>query len=61
MSNSTNIEINGVTEVSISDLARTSDDSRSWRTIKVKTNEGQVLELCLWSDNYGLPFTTGEE
>jgi hypothetical protein len=61
MSNTANIEINGVTKVSISDLARTSDERRSWRTIKVKTNEGQVLELCLWSDNDSLPFTVGEE
>ena len=61
MSNTANIEINGVTEVTISDLARTSDDSRSWRTVIVKTKEGQVLELCLWSDNYGLPLTIGED
>ena len=61
MSNTANIEINGVTEVNISDLARTSDDSRSWRTVIVKTKEGQVLELCLWSDNYGLPLTIGED
>ena len=61
MSKIANIEINGVTEVSISDLARTSDYNRSWRTITVKTKEGQVLELCLWSDNYGLPFIIGEE
>ena len=61
MSKIANIEINGVTEVSISDLARTSDDNRSWRTITVKTKEGQVLELCLWSDNYGLSLLIGEE
>ena len=61
MSNTANIEINGVIEVTISDLARTSDDSRSWRTVIVKTKEGQVLELCRWSDNYGLPLTIGED
>lgn len=58
---STQMELNGVTEVFISDATRTTDNSRTWRTIRITTEEGTVLELSLWSNNYGLPLTIGED
>ena len=58
---STQMELNGVTEVYISDATRTTDNSRTWRTIRIKTEEGTVLELSLWANDFGLPITLGEE
>ena len=58
---STQMELNGVTEVFISDTTPTTDNSRTWRTIRIKTEEGTVLELSLWSNDYGLPITLGED
>ena len=57
----TSLNLRNVTRIEIGDLFRSNDKMDSYRVIRIKGENDQLIEITVHSNEYSIPVLLGEE
>ena len=57
----TSLDLKNVTRIEIGDIFRSSNNINSYRVIRIKGENDQLIEITVHSNEYSIPVILGEE